>query len=116
MNPRDTLYLQHILDASETIERYLISLSEEQFQQETLYQDAIIRQLEVIGEAVKQLSEELCSRYPQIPWRSIAGMRDRLIHHYFRVDLNQVWLTATTDIPVLKQVVSQALHQEPSRE
>ena len=65
---------------------------------------------------MKQLSHDVRDRYPQTPWRVIAGMRDRLIHHYFRVDLTQVWLTATTDIPVLHHVVRQALQQEPLSE
>ncbi|WP_371879073.1 HepT-like ribonuclease domain-containing protein [Candidatus Chloroploca mongolica] len=69
----------------------------------------MIRQLEIIGEAVKQLSEPLRRQYPHLPWRYIAGMRDKLIHHYFRVDLDQVWLTATGDVPVLQQAIEQII-------
>lgn len=102
MNPNDNLYLQHILDACRQIERYTSAINEGRFKQEPLYQDAIIRQLEIIGEAVKRLSDAVRQEQATIPWRYIAGMRDKLIHHYFQVDLDQVWLTATGDIPVFR--------------
>jgi uncharacterized protein with HEPN domain len=64
--------------------------------------DAVIRQLEIIGEATKNLSSDFRSAHPQIPWKDIAGMRDRLIHGYMAVDLPAVWDTATTDVPQLR--------------
>lgn len=79
------------------------------FMQHTLVQDGVIRQLEIIGEAVKQLSSDLRSLHAHIPWKDIAGMRDKLIHHYFGVDLEAVWTTATEDVPVLAQEVEQML-------
>lgn len=102
MNHNDNLYLQHILDACKQIERYTSAINEGHFKQEPLYQDAIIRQLEIIGEAVKRLSDAVRQKHATIPWRYIAGMRDKLIHHYFQVDLDQVWLTAIGDIPVFR--------------
>jgi uncharacterized protein with HEPN domain len=67
-----------------------------------LIQDGVIRQLEIIGEASKRLSAEIKEKYLEIPWKDITGMRDKLIHDYFGVDLDAVWDTVEKDIPVLK--------------
>jgi len=106
----DILYLRHILDAIERIERYLHNVTREQFEREELLQDGAIRQLEIIGEATRRLSKDLRGRYPEIPWRGMAGMRDKLIHDYLGVDLEMVWITATEDAPVLKEQIKTVLH------
>jgi uncharacterized protein with HEPN domain len=74
-----------------------------------LLQDGVIRQLEIIGEAAKRLSSGLRRRYPDISWQDMAGMRDKLIHDYFGVDLMTVWLTATEDLPTLAESISFSL-------
>lgn len=100
----DTVYLQHILDSIATIEKY-VAVGHQQFMTESHWQDATIRQLEVIGEATKQLSDDLRTQYSEVPWRKIAGLRDVLIHNYLGVDLNTVWNITQTNIPVLREQI-----------
>ncbi|MDK2831557.1 MAG: hypothetical protein PWQ51_1974 [Methanolobus sp.] len=102
----DSVFLNHILDAINQIEEYTEYLTFEEFLEKRLVQDAVIRQLEIIGEATKNLSLNTTESYPQIPWKEIAGMRDKLIHVYFGVDLEEVWNTAKRDIPELKTVIT----------
>lgn len=98
----DSVYLRHILDAIEAIGDYLQGVGEEEFKRTPMIQDAVIRQIEIIGEAAKRLSPPLRNTHSGIPWQDIAGMRDKLIHGYFGVDVATVWLTATRDIPELR--------------
>ncbi|MFT3892378.1 MAG: DUF86 domain-containing protein [Anaerolineales bacterium] len=109
MKKDDTVYLQHILDAIKTIEEYLQGINEERFKATRLLQDGTIRQTEIVGEAVRHISKDLRKTYPEIPWQDIAGMRDKLIHDYFGVDLEKVWLTTQEDLPPLKEKVVKIL-------
>ncbi len=109
MKRDESVYLQHVLDAIAKIETYLQGLDEETFYKQTLVQDGVIRQLQIIGEAAKRLSDGLRAQYAHIPWQDIAGMRDKLTHDYFGVDIGEVWLTAQNDIPVLKAEVAKIL-------
>lgn len=86
----DKLYLINILECISRVEAYTGS-GAEGFRTSTLIQDAVIRNLEIIGEATKRLSPELRDRYPGVPWTRIAGLRDVLIHNYLAVDLDEVW-------------------------
>ena len=81
------MLVEHVLESIERIEEYTAGVTKEEFLKSTLLQDAVIRRLEVIGEAVKNMPEEIKARYPDVPWRQIASMRDVLIHKYFGVDL-----------------------------
>jgi uncharacterized protein with HEPN domain len=105
----DTVYLKHILDAIAKIEEYADKLDLQAFSKNSLIQDGIIRQIEIIGEATKNLSDALRNKYNDIPWKDIAGMRDKLIHGYFGVDLDAVWDTAKKDIPILKTQIKKVL-------
>jgi uncharacterized protein with HEPN domain len=80
-------------------------LTFEDFNSNELIQDAVIRNIEIIGEATKKISKDLKSQYREIPWKEMSGMRDKLIHDYFGVDVDVVWKTVTEDIPYLKSLI-----------
>ena len=109
----NSLYLEHILDA---IDRINISIQNTPAKEDFMNEEdnwetseIVFRQLEIIGEAVKNLSEDLKVRYPQTPWKQIAGMRDYLIHEYFTINYERVWDTVHNDIPVLEQQIKNIL-------
>ena len=89
----------------ESIYLYVGELEDSEFMGNPMAQDAVIRQLEIIGEAVKQISSETRQLQPDIPWQSIAGMRDKLIHGYFSVNLADVWVTTQNDLIPLKMAI-----------
>lgn len=109
MDRDEMVYLRHILDAIATIEEYLLGVDEDKFMDTRLIQDGVIRQIEIIGEAVRHVSKDIRDAYPEIPWQDAAGMRDKLIHGYFGVDIEEVWNTARDDLPVLQEQVKRVL-------
>jgi uncharacterized protein with HEPN domain len=100
--PKDRIYVEHILEAIALIEGFVAGKTLDDFQRVPMLNSAVIRQLEIIGEAAKRLSEDFKSERTHLPWRRITGMRDFLIHDYLEIDLEIVWRTATEDIEELK--------------
>ena len=108
MNDRDRLFLRHVLIAIDEIASYTEE-GQSTFMSDRKTQSAVIRQLEIIGEAVKNLGAELTTSEASVPWRQIAGTRDRLIHAYFSVDLDSVWSMVEQDLPTLRDEVRRIL-------
>ena len=111
MKKDDSVFLRHILDAIHQVNGYLSGVTHDQFLQQKIVQDAVVRQLEIIGEAANNLSVDLREMHPEVTWGQIIGMRNRLIHAYFQVDLDIVWEVAGIDLPALKERVEDMLEE-----
>lgn len=110
-SPRE--YLRHMLLETEFLIAQTQDLSKNAFLQDEVLRRALVRSIEVIGDAAKQVPREFRAEHPQIHWRVMAGMRDRLIHGYFGIDYDIVWSVATRDAPLLKQHIVQILATGP---
>jgi len=105
----ETVYLRHMLDAIDRIAKYVEGKDKAAFWASELLQDGIIRQLEILGEAAGRVSRETCAAHPDVPWPKVTGLRHRLIHDYFEVDRNMVWLVATVDVPAVRPKIAAVL-------
>jgi uncharacterized protein with HEPN domain len=114
--PGDAVYLESMSEAMARIRRYVGRKGRAAFLADPLLQDALIRNLEVIGEAASRVSRELAARHPGIPWRDIAGMRHRLIHGYLKVNLDVVWQAIARDLPRLRQQLDELLSGKKPRQ
>jgi len=104
-------YLRDILDAAEKIEKFTQGMVLEQFKKDDKTAFAVVRALEIIGEAAKNVPEPVKDRYPSLPWKEMAGIRDKLVHEYFGADLNVVWNTVKQDIPPLKPLIAEIIEK-----
>lgn len=98
-------YINDILEAINRIQSYTTNFTIDDFSESQLYQDAVVRNLEIIGEAVKRLPKELIKKYPNISWKKIAGLRDILIHAYFGIDIEIIWDVVQNKLPELKEQI-----------
>ena len=104
-----SLYLQDIIGAMLAIEQFVEGISFDEFKTDDKTSSAVIRKFEIIGEAAKQIPEEIRNKYPLIPWKEMAGMRDRLIHFYFGIKYELVWHTIKDVIPQMKPAIQEIL-------
>jgi len=104
-----SLYLRDILGAMLAIEQFVEGISLDAFEKDDKTSSAVIRKFEIIGEAAKQIPEEIRNKYPLIPWKEMAGMRDRLIHFYFGIKYDLVWHTIKDVIPQVKPAIQEIL-------
>ncbi len=105
------VFLKHIIDSIEKIEDFTCNKTREDFLEDIQLQDATIRRIEIIGEASKNIPEEIKRKYPDAPWSEMARTRDKLIHGYFGVDLELTWAIIKDDLPILKEKVSRILEE-----
>ena len=105
----DQAYIEHIQDCIKKVKAYTDDLDEDSFIENEMVQDAVIRNFEIIGEATKMISDNLKQSYYEIPWKEIAGMRDKLIHDYLGVDVYVIWETIKNDIPILEKFLDKII-------
>lgn len=105
------LYLKDILEAMEAIEKFIEGVDFDKFQIDDKTSSAVVRKLEIIGEATKQVPDYITQRYPEIPWKEMAGMRDRLTHFYFGIDYKLVWITVKERIPQIIPLIKKILSE-----
>jgi len=105
------LFLRDIFESIEKIETYVKGISFDEFMDDAKTQDAVVRNLEIIGEASNKIPKDIQHRYTEIPWTQIVGMRNRLIHAYFVVDHEIVWEIITKELPELKKEISKILEE-----
>jgi len=103
----DSIYIDHILLSIKNILTYTKDISKEDFAKNTLVQDAVIRNFEIIGEATKKISSDFKMVNFEVPWKEMAGMRDKLIHDYIGIDIQVIWDTIQQDLPNLQKIIKE---------
>lgn len=116
MKIRDLTFVKHIVESVDAIEQFTSGITKSDFLNSLKTQDAVVRRLEIIGEATKNISKTFLRKYPDVPWQKMARMRDRLIHHYFGVDVKVVWSVVKKEIPSLKKQIQRILEKESKKD
>ncbi len=110
MRKDSSIFLEHILGAINDIKESTKNLSKKEFEKNKDVKDATIRRIEIIGEAVKNLSDSFKNNYIDIPWKEMVGTRDNMIHHYFGVDLDIVWDIVKKELPKLEKQINKIIN------
>ncbi len=111
MSRNYSLYLQDIAEAIDRIQSYLEGVARDEFETNQMRLDAVIRNLQIIGEAVKKIPDSIKKKYPNIPWQEIAGLRNRVTHAYFNVDINIIWDVVQSELPILQPQVQRIIKE-----
>ena len=106
------LFAEDILECVEKLESYVKGVTFEEFKSDSRTADAVVRNLEIIGEAAKYIPDEVRKRYSRVDWKAVVGLRNRIIHEYFGVDLEVIWRIIEKDVPILREQVRQILGEE----
>ncbi len=113
---RDSLvFINHIRDEIDKIIKSMNNITKNKFKKDNLLKDATIRRIEIIGEAIKNIPSEFRKKYPNVEWKGIAGIRDKMIHYYFGVDFKTVWDVIKQDIPKLKIQIKEIINKEKNK-
>lgn len=105
----DRIYILHMIDSMDQISEYTDQISMAEFKENRLIQDAVVRNFEIVGEAAKKVSIQTKKKFPHIPWKNMAGMRDKLIHNYMGVDLDAVWKTIEDIVPSMRKKLDEVV-------
>ena len=106
------IYLQDIVEAINRVESYVQDITRSQFEIDRMRFDAVVRNLEIIGEAVKRVPNSIRENHPNVAWRQIAGLRDRLIHAYFDIDIDIIWDVVQSELPILKSEIQRIVGEQ----
>ena len=112
MNRDYRLFIKDIVDAIESIEKFVVGMDFEEFKNDDKTVSAVVRKLEIIGEATKNIPDEIKEKYPKLPWKEMAKIRDKLIHGYFSVDFEIIWKVVREELPLLKPEIEEVLQKE----
>ncbi|MDI3548709.1 MAG: hypothetical protein PWR10_2361 [Halanaerobiales bacterium] len=113
---KQKLYFEDIINAMDKIEKYIKNLDKDSFTDNEMVVDAVLRNLEIIGEAAGNISDDIKNKYSNIPWRRMIGLRNIVIHDYFGVDLNIIWEIIKVNLPETKPLINKVMDNEYNNE